>query len=85
MRGYGESSKPSGVHNYWLPTLSGDVKELIQALGVLLFYSSILRTYSLWRTSAKTFWLHMIPLVGGMTPLGFNTRVLSILSDATSV
>ncbi len=33
MRGYGESGKPSGVSSYWLPTLSADIKELIERLG----------------------------------------------------
>ena len=33
MRGYGDSDKPSGKAAYTLTKLTGDVKELIQALG----------------------------------------------------
>ena len=33
MRGYGESDKPSGVCNYSMEKLTGDVDELIPALG----------------------------------------------------
>ena len=33
MRGYSESDKPRGVHNYSMDRLTGDLKELIPALG----------------------------------------------------
>ena len=33
MRGYGESDKPQGVHNYEIGMLSNDVDELITLLG----------------------------------------------------
>ncbi|EIE18291.1 alpha/beta-hydrolase [Coccomyxa subellipsoidea C-169] len=33
MRGYGESDKPEGRHNYTIPTLASDTAALIKALG----------------------------------------------------
>ncbi|CAD5126140.1 DgyrCDS14309 [Dimorphilus gyrociliatus] len=33
MRGYGESGKPEGVQNYWIPYLVEDVKDVMEALG----------------------------------------------------
>jgi len=38
MRGYGESSKPSGVNNYLLPDLVQDIKELVTNLGKPRFH-----------------------------------------------
>ena len=35
MRGYNESDKPEGVHNYSMDKLTDDIKELIPALGKL--------------------------------------------------
>ena len=35
MRGYGESSKPVGIHNYTLDKLVEDIGQLIPALGKL--------------------------------------------------
>lgn len=33
MRGYGESGKPEGAKNYWLPYLVEDVKDVVEGLG----------------------------------------------------
>ena len=33
MRGYGESDKPEGRHNYTIPTLASDTAALVKALG----------------------------------------------------
>ena len=38
QRGYGESDKPSGKANYAIEKLAGDIKQLIPALGIHLFY-----------------------------------------------
>ena len=38
MRGYGESDKPRGVHNYTLDKLVDDIKDLILTLGRVFFF-----------------------------------------------
>lgn len=33
QRGYSESSKPAGIHNYSVEKLTSDLEQVIQALG----------------------------------------------------
>ena len=37
MRGYGESGKPEGPHNYRREKLAEDVRQLIQKLGKFIY------------------------------------------------
>lgn len=46
QRGYGDSDKPSGYKNYTSDHLTSDIKQLIPALGNIIFLSVCLCVFS---------------------------------------